>query len=243
VARLGWFVQRTLAVLKREGIAGTLQRLVKHARIAIGMPSRESLEYRRRKEEADRAYDEAMGVDTGGTQYLSGLTIVSPNAALGVSHIATGPEHFHRAMALLDIDPAGCAFVDLGSGKGRCLMMAADYPFTSITGIEFAEEMHAVCLANLEKFGDPRITPQLGDAEQFEYPPTDLVVYMNNPFDRSLVERIAGRIVASMQEHPRTVRLVYVNPSAPDMFAAEPWYHIASAEGAEVFGLRSAGAK
>ncbi len=240
--RLAWFVRRTLAVLKREGIAGTLQRLVKHARIAIGLPSRESLEYRQRKEEADRAYDEAMGVDTGGTQYLSRLTIHSPNAALGVSHIATGPEHFHRAMALLDVDPTACTFVDLGSGKGRCLMMAADYPFHAITGIEFAEEMHAVCLTNLAKFGDPRIAPQLGDAEQFEYPPTDLVVYMNNPFDRPLVNRIAQRIVASVRDNPRTVRLVYVNPSAPDLFAAEPWYPIASAEGAELFGLRTGAA-
>ena len=237
MADIGWIARRTLAVARREGVLGTIQRVIKYLRIAIGLPSREAEEHRRAKEAADRAFDEALGVDTGGTTHLFDLTIHSDNAALGVSHIATGPAHFHNAMAALDIDPTGFTFVDLGSGKGRCLLMAADYPFAAITGIEFAEEMHAVSLRNIDKFGDPRLTNQLGDAEQFAYPTTDLVVFMNNPFDRPLVEKIARKIAASAEAHPRAVRVVYVNPRAPDLFSEAPWRRVGSAEGAEVFGL------
>lgn len=234
---LKWIARRTAAVLRREGALGTAQLIVKHVRIMIGAPSRESRDYRIAKEEADRAFDEPLGVDTGGTQHLLELTIQSRNAALGVSHIATGPSHFHNAMRALDIDPRGFTFVDLGSGKGRALMMAADYPFAAITGVEFAEELHAICRRNLERFGDRRISSCLGDAEQFDFPPADPVVFINNSFDRPLVERIAERLVASVRENSRTVRLVYVNPRAPELFAAEPWFKVGSVSGGEVFGL------
>jgi SAM-dependent methyltransferase len=238
VTDLLWIARRTMAVARREGFAGTVQRIVKYLRLSLGIPSAEIREYRQFKAEMDRAFDEAHGVDTGGTQLLLGLTIDSPNAALGVSHIATVPRHFHTAMRGLDVDPRGFTFVDFGSGKGRALMMAADYPFAAITGVEFAAELDAICRRNLERLDDPRVSCRLGDAEEFQLPLTDLVVFMNNPFDPPLVGRIADRLVASARAHPRTVRVVYINPSAPGTFARPPWFHVATVSGGEVFGLR-----
>jgi SAM-dependent methyltransferase len=234
---VAWIARRTLAVLRREGPLGTLQRVVRHARIAIGLPSHEAREEMLAKDEADRAFDAALGVDTGGTTHLFALTIDSPNAPLGVSHIATGPGHFRNAMDMLDVDPHGYTFVDLGAGKGRALMMAAEYPFAAIVGVEFAQELHAICQRNIARFGDARIACRLGDAEQFAYPDGDLVVFMNNPFDRPLVARVAERLVALTRERSRTVRLVYVNPRAPDLFGAAPWYPVGSRIGVAVFGL------
>ncbi len=236
--KLIWIIRRTLAVLRREGVIGTMQRIVKYARIHSGMPSQESIAYEQTREDDARAFDAALGLDTGGTVYLYDLTIASANAPLGVSYIASRPHQFRNAMACLDIDLAGATFIDLGSGKGRVLMMAAQYPFARIIGVEFAAELHEVCQNNLAKFGDPRISSWHGDAEAFDFPATALVVYMNNPFDRPLVERIARRIEASTRLAPRTVRIVYINAAAPDVFAQEPWFHVGSSPGGEVFGLR-----
>lgn len=227
-----------MAVARREGWLGTLQRIVKYLRLMLGVPSREIREYRQAKAEVDRAFDAEWGVDTGGTQLLLDLTIDSPNAVLGGSHIATGPHQFASAMSGLDIDLRGCTFVDLGSGKGRALIMAAGYPFAGIVGVEFAEELDAICRRNLERLADPRVSCRLGDAEQFEFPSTDLVVFMNNPFDPPLVERIARRLAASARACPRTVRVVYINPCASAVFATEPWFQIASVSGGGIFGLR-----
>ncbi|TCJ38377.1 cyclopropane-fatty-acyl-phospholipid synthase family protein [Parafrankia sp. BMG5.11] len=234
-----WIARRTAAVLRREGAAGTIRRIVKHARIALGITSSEVRRYRQAKAQADLRFDTERGVDTGGTQNLGGLTIPSPNASLGVAHIATVPGHFHRALGLLDIDPKGCTFVDLGAGKGRALLMAADYPFAAIVGVEFAHELYEICERNLARTGDPRITCLLQDAEAFAYPATDLVIYMNNPFDAPLVERVARRLEAAFRSDPRTVRLVYTNPNAAWVFAHQPWFSVASDKGAEVFGLRA----
>jgi SAM-dependent methyltransferase len=233
-------LQRTVAVARREGLLGTLQRIVKYVRLTLGVPSADIREYRRFKAEADRAFDEEWGVDTGGTQLLADLTIDSPNAALGGSHIATGPRQFHRAMSGLDLDLANCTFVDLGSGKGRALMMAADYPFAAITGVEFAKELDAIARRNLARLGDPRISCHLGDAEAFDYPSTDLVVFMNNPFDPPLVERVARRLEATARANPRAVRVVYINPCAAGVFARAPWFHVAEVSGGDVYGLRLA---
>lgn len=235
---LAWIMRRTAAVARREGLRGTAARIVKHARIVLGVPDPAIRAYRQAKAESDRAYDAERGVDTGGTQNLAGLTIRSPNAALGGAHIATVPAHFHRAMAMLDIDPEGSAFVDLGAGKGRALLMAADYSFARIVGVEFAEELHGICLANIAKADDPRIACELADAEAFTYPAGDLVVYMNNPFDAALVERIARKLVALAQSASRTIRVVYTNPAAAHVFTGPPWFSVASAPGVEVFGLR-----
>lgn len=234
-----WIMQRTIAVARREGLVGALQRIVKYLRLMLRIPSADIREYRRFKAETDRAFDEQRGVDTGGTQLLADLTIDSPNAALGVSHIATGPRQFHRAMAGLEVDHSSWTFVDLGSGKGRALMMAADYPFAAITGVEFAVELDAIARRNLATLGDPRVTCQLGDAEAFEFPQTDLVVFMNNPFDPPLVERIARSLEATVRANPRMVRVVYINPCASEVFTQAPWFHVAEVSGGDVFGLLS----
>jgi SAM-dependent methyltransferase len=241
VKKLNWIIKRTCAVLRREGALGTAQRIVKHARILIGLPSGPAADYERVREQDARAFDQDLALDTGGTIYLCDLTIDSPNAALGVSYIASRPHQFRNAMGQLDIDLEGATFVDLGSGKGRVLMMAAEYPFVQIIGVEFAAELHETCRKNLEKFGDARLSSQLADAAAFAFPPTDLVVFMNNPFDRPVVEKVARNLEAFAASNPCAVRVVYTNAAAPDAFAAEPWFHVGSAPGGDVFGIRAAG--
>ncbi len=236
-----WVARRTRAVLRREGAVGTAKRLVKYLRIAVGLPNAETAEILRKREKEAQAFDADLGLDTGGTLPLYDLTIRSHNAALGGSYIATGQNQFRNAMAQLDIDCAGSTFVDLGSGKGRVLMMAADHPFAAIIGVEFAEELHDVCNRNLERFGDPRLSSHLGDAEQFAYPLTDLVVFMNNPFDPPLVDRIRAKLEDSARKKPRAIRVIYINAAAPELFANTPWRSVGSAPGVEVFALEPGG--
>lgn len=236
-----WVARRTQAVLRREGVLGTSARVIKYVRLAMGLPSAETVALLRKRDDEAQAFDANLGLDTGGTLPLYDLTINSENAILGGSYIATGQNQFRNAMAHLDIDVAGCTFVDLGSGKGRVLMMAADHPFAAITGVEFAEELHEVCERNLELFGDTRLSSHLGDAEHFELPETGLVVFMNNPFDPPLVDRIRQKLEESFHKNPRAVRVIYINAAAPELFAQAPWRSIGSGPGVEVFALAASG--
>ena len=95
----------------------------------------------KKKRAVDRAFDAANGVDTGGYTYLSSLKINSPNWRDGNSHIAADPDEFVAAMNALNIDPSHFTFIDLGSGKGRALMLARSYGFKELIGVEFSAEL------------------------------------------------------------------------------------------------------
>lgn len=220
-------IRRTVAVMRREGVGGTVQRAIKYARLALGMPTAETAAYYRRREEETRAFDGAKGVDTGGTVHVFALTTDSPNKEHAGPYIAAGVGQFATAMGLLDIDVAGITFVDLGSGKGRALFLAAEYPFAAITGVEFTRELYDTSVENIARVGDPRISNTLGDAEQFAYPPGPMVVFMNNPFDRPLVARVVARLTADLRANPRLVRVVYINHAAADLFTAAGWSVVA----------------
>ena len=43
-------------------------------------------------------------------------------------------------------------FVDLGSGKGRTLLMASDYPFRRIIGVELLPSLHQIAQENLRQY-------------------------------------------------------------------------------------------
>src|SRR5271168_5004167 len=105
---------------------------------------RESTPERRRQRYGDMEYDWEHRVDTtsgtvGWRARLQG-SFHSP-------YQPTDPALFHEMMAQLRIlserfDFESFIFVDLGSGKGRTLLMASDYPFKKITGVELLSELN-----------------------------------------------------------------------------------------------------
>ncbi len=50
---------------------------------------------------------------------------------------------FQQAFARLDIDFEKFTFVDLGAGKGRIMLLASNFPFQRVLGVEFVPELHA----------------------------------------------------------------------------------------------------
>ena len=83
---------------------------------------RDSIPERRRQKYGDIDYDWEHRVDT------TEATVSFRNRLLGVFHSAyqpTEPEAFHQMMRALPIDCSQFVFIDLGSGKGRTLLMAS----------------------------------------------------------------------------------------------------------------------
>ena len=50
------------------------------------------------------------------------------------------------------MDKEQLVFVDLGSGKGRTLLLASEYPFRRIVGVELSPKLHRIAKTNVEKF-------------------------------------------------------------------------------------------
>ncbi len=169
------------------------------------------------KERVDRLFDHKYDIDTSGITQLSELRIIGRNRMYGVAHIASDPDEFAEALASLQIKHGDYVFIDLGSGKGRALLLALHFPFRRIIGVEFALELHRIAQANLMRVAAAgtdvnRIGLVHADATEFELPPEPSVIYLYNPFNDSVMRGVIERVLRSHEEHPRSIYILYCNP-------------------------------
>ena len=99
----------------------------------------------------------------------------------GVLHEPTAPGLFHGILRSVGIPYERTVFVDVGSGAGRVVLMASEYPFKAVIGIELSPELHAVAQANLRSFPaarrrawDTRLV--CGDATTYSLPPDPVLL-------------------------------------------------------------------
>jgi len=180
--------------------------------------ARDSTPARRRQRYGDVEYDWDFRVDT------TGATVGWRDRLLGHFHSPyqpTEPALFHEMLASLassaKIDFREFTFIDVGSGKGRALLMAADYPFRRIVGIELLPELHRVTKENIEKYKSDSqqcfaIDCLPADASEFTFAPEPTVLYLFNPLPESGLARMVGNLERSLREHPRAVYVLYHNP-------------------------------
>jgi len=124
---------------------------------------------------------------------------------------------FQEMLGALSIDYRQFTFIDIGSGKGRPLLMASEYPFGKIIGVELLPELNAIAQENIRKFPEERkrckqMEAVLGDATQFRFPLEPLVVFMFHPLLHTAFEKVMANLQASFLTHRRPVWLVYANP-------------------------------
>lgn len=215
---------RAAELYRERGTSGFVALLAERLRRATGRLTPQEAAWRDRKISVDAAFDRAAGADTGGVQHLYELSISGPNGRFGVDHIASDPEDFERAIRALEIDPRDFTFVDLGSGKGRAVLMATRLPFKAIVGVEFASELHAIATANVARLlasERSRVTLVLGDASEATPPEGPLVVYMYHPFGPEVMKKVASTLRAAAQTRP--IYIVYVNPVHGDVLDDAGW--------------------
>ncbi len=170
-----------------------------------------------REQQCDREFDRLHGVDTRGDIPLERLGIPAQDIDRG--HGLYRPiwgNLFTEAMALLPIRHEDFVFVDYGSGKGKALLLASNYPFRKIIGVDFSRSLHASAVANIGSFRSPTqrctdITTACGDAMQFDPPRAPLVCFFFNPFDAPTWRKILDGLQVSWSHTPRDIFIVYVN--------------------------------
>jgi SAM-dependent methyltransferase len=163
-------------------------------------------------------FDWRFHVKTCGDEDPRELTVVGENASHAIPYIPTTPRtgrHMLRDLPITDV--SSFTFIDVGSGKGRMLLLAAEHPFRRIIGVEFASDLHALAQQNVKTYRNPnqvcfQIEPVHIDATQYEFPLEPLLIYFYYPFDQSVMEPVIQNLNRSLAEHPRDVVLVYHNP-------------------------------
>jgi len=180
--------------------------------ICDSLPSR----LRSRFGDADYDWDFRVNTTSGAVSWRDRL--------LGVFHSPYQPterELFHEMMGALaqhaNLDFKEFTFIDLGSGKGRTLLMAADYPFRRIIGVELLPSLNEIARQNLTRYHSESqkcfaIESICADATAFDLPMTPLVIYLFNPFPEPGLRRALAKLKNSLQTKPRPTYVLYHNP-------------------------------
>jgi hypothetical protein len=157
---------------------------------------------------------------TRGKRELSELTITSTNAAAGVHYLPTPWAVLTAIHNALPIDPAEWTLLDLGAGRGRAVLSAAERPYARVVGVEFAAELAAEARAAIAAAGysAPRVDIVEGDAAAVALPPGPLVVFLFNPFGPAVLRPV----LAALARQPAPVLVVYVNPVHEAILAGHP---------------------
>jgi SAM-dependent methyltransferase len=127
----------------------------------------------------------------------------------------------------LQLDFERFTFVDAGSGKGRALLLASDYPFREIIGVELSPELDRIARANIARYTarrpHPPVVSVLGDAAEFEWPSGPLIVYMWNAFTRPVMEQVFENLQAWFARDPQELYLIYMHPELESTVSEHPW--------------------
>lgn len=187
---------------------------------------RDSTPERRRSRYGDMDYDWEHHVNT------TGGALSWRERLLGIfnsPYQPTDPAAFAGMMAALPIDFRHYTFIDIGSGKGRTLLMASEYPFPKIVGVEILPDLHRATLENIAAYrahtpaaGPAAIESICIDARQFIFPETPLVVYLFNPLPEPGLREMIHNLEHSWKQSPRPIWIVYHNPVLESVVSA-PW--------------------
>ncbi|MBV9202261.1 MAG: class I SAM-dependent methyltransferase [Alphaproteobacteria bacterium] len=156
-------------------------------------------------------FDSKYGVDTQMPVALADLETNAPGARFANRYQGTPIAFLHRLIRRLEINRERFTFIDLGSGKGRVLLIAGQYPFKAVIGVEFSKTLHDIALRNIGKFrsaGASRtdLTSINMDAEEFDFSRfTDKLVFCYNSFGAGLMIRVLDNLEISTKGPGETV--------------------------------------
>jgi hypothetical protein len=173
-------------------------------------------------------FDRLHGVDTSGIVRIASMEISSPNYVYGAFYKGSDPEKFRVLVSRLPLGDRKFTFVDLGSGKGRTLLIASEFPFRRIIGVEFAADLHRIAEQNIRRFcgsnGNLRcsdIQSVCADAAAYAFPVEPLVLYFYEPFESPVLRQVLERLKDSYETNPRPLFILYHHAPRATILSSE----------------------
>ncbi|MEH6588764.1 MAG: class I SAM-dependent methyltransferase [Halioglobus sp.] len=171
----------------------------------------------------EHKFDQRYGTDTNQKLSLKEYSINTKNLEHACRYQAIKIKFFTKMIEQVSIDLKTCIFLDLGSGKGKSLMLATDYPFKQIIGVEFSPELHQIAIQNIDVFSRKNSTHQkiqlfCMDAEQYDLPAENIVLFLYNPFQGKVMHTVVKKIDRFVSNGQFNLIVLYRNPKCSEMF-------------------------
>jgi SAM-dependent methyltransferase len=198
--------------LRSRGAAETGRIAVREARRKAMLAARQA---------SERRFDRRFRVSTRENFRHPDVGVEGTALADAVMYEPTPPADLKRLVRELGIDARAFTFVDIGSGRGRTLFVAAQLGFRRAVGVELAREMHESALANMQTYRGPRADFELHcvDAAEYELPLEPVVIFMYDTCGERTMSAIAANLDRSLREHPRPAYVIYHQAHFRHLFA------------------------
>ncbi|MEP7116149.1 MAG: class I SAM-dependent methyltransferase [Acidobacteriota bacterium] len=173
-------------------------------------------------------YDDANGVETRSTLAARRGTSHDAGGERALPYGGSQPSIVRTALASLP-DRERYAFVDLGCGKGRPLIVASEFSFSHLLGVELSPDLASVARRNaaIVAARHPERTPiaiQIGDATAVTAPTDRVAFFMYHPFDRDLVADLIRNLERQLAGGLRHAFLLYYNPVHGEVVDLSPHF-------------------
>jgi len=160
-------------------------------------------------EERKEAFDARFGTDTAAPVLGRDRT---PGAYF---YVATTASVIYEILSSLALPPDTFAFVDMGSGKGRALLVASEFAFARLVGIELSPHLHRIAQDNIKRYSPASqqctaFELHCMDVVDYEYGPEPPVLFLFDPFGRETLQSVIANLEASLRARPRDAYVVYV---------------------------------
>jgi len=173
--------------------------------------------------ERTHPFDQQFGTDTSGFVPVDKL---NPDPALQAQmygYAGSQPSIIRQAIAAIG-KVSDYSFLDAGCGKGRALLVASEFPFRSVAGIELSPMLTRIAAQNARTIAQrfparAPITVQTGNVVDLRFPAGNLVLFMYNSLGsqilRLLVRKLQESIGSGATPH---AFVIYYNPIYGEQF-------------------------
>jgi SAM-dependent methyltransferase len=177
-------------------------------------------------------FDLEFGVRTSGLIAGRNLKCGSRADRHNTAYFGVAPSVFHEMIALWRRSkPAGTidqfTFVDVGAGMGRAVLLASEFPFRSVIGVELNPRLARIARKNVAHWkaaGLARAPVRVvcRDAVEFKIPPGPCVVFMFNPFGGPIMRRLLKTWSQTLARREDQLDILYVNNEQETVLRRQP---------------------
>lgn len=134
--------------------------------------------------------------------------------------------YLRKIFRMLKPGPGNVVY-DIGSGAGRIVCFAARHGAERCVGVELISGYCDIARRNAESLAGRHSPIDIicADAAQVDLSDGD-IYFINNPFGPETLLAVLTNIGASLEVKPRSVTVVYCNPTHEEVFTAAGWRKI-----------------
>ena len=122
-----------------------------------------------------------------------------------------------------DIKYSDSVFIDIGSGMGRNLLIASEYAFKEIIGVEISQHLSEIADKNIEVYKTEtqkckNIKSYCGDVLEFVLPEyKSLVLYFWEPFNDHVFSLFFQKLLQSISLENKKVTMIFLGKVYPEL--------------------------